>query len=410
MNNSKSQSLLGDQESRVVDDGESASESFAEAMREVGEGSMLGYRLRQQAVLSDFGLSALKSHGLDDLLDAAVGAAADGMRANLAKVLEYRPGCGDLLFRAGIGWRSGVIGVVSLSADSESPAGYAFQTGSPVISNHLETEKRFRTPQVLAEHDVHRAINVLISRGGGPWGVLEVDNSSAGEFEAADLAFLQGLANFIGVAIDRLSAEEKLHEAIDYQKLLVKEASHRVKNSLAMLSGLMKMKARTSKQEETVDALEDASDRIVALAKTHDQLWRQDQAEGVDLALLIEDLCDGLNAEWPHIDFVCQAESYVVPADQAAPFALLVTELATNSAKHAYGDEGGTVSVTLRSVDGEAEMVVGDEGKGLANDFDLEAASEESLGMRLIRTLAKSVGGTLSAQNDGGAVFKLGGF
>ena len=130
------------------------------------------------------------------------------------------------MIRAGVGWRDGVVGHAALAADLESPAGYAFKTGSPIISNQLENEARFRTPRLMVEHGVRRAINVLIACGSGPWGVLEVDSSSAGEFEAADLAFLQGLANFIGVALDRQLAEDRLTEAIEYQKILVKEASH----------------------------------------------------------------------------------------------------------------------------------------------------------------------------------------
>ena len=107
-----------------------------------------------------------------DLLDQAAKTAALGMRATLSKILEYRKAENDLLIRAGEGWRDGVVGKVSFGTDLESPAGYAFQTGSPVISNHLEGEDQFRTPALMIEHGVKRAINVLISYGGGRWGVL----------------------------------------------------------------------------------------------------------------------------------------------------------------------------------------------------------------------------------------------
>lgn len=57
--------------------------------------------------------------------------------------------------------RPGILGV-----DLESPAGYAFHTGQIVISNHLQEETRFRTPKLLSEHGIKRAIKVLIARGG----------------------------------------------------------------------------------------------------------------------------------------------------------------------------------------------------------------------------------------------------
>ena len=109
--------------------------SFAQAVDAVGAGSTLGYRLEQQAALSNFGMEALKSSGVPDLLDQAAKTAALGMRATLSKILEYRKAENDLLIRAGEGWRDGVVGKVSFATDLESPAGYAFQTGSPVISN-----------------------------------------------------------------------------------------------------------------------------------------------------------------------------------------------------------------------------------------------------------------------------------
>jgi GAF domain-containing protein len=88
-------------------------------------------------------------------------------------------------------------------ADIESPTGYAFQTDEPVISNHLHKEHRFRTPQLLQEHGIKPAINVVIRCDEKPFGVLEVDSPIEGRFTGADTAFLQGFANLLGVAIDR---------------------------------------------------------------------------------------------------------------------------------------------------------------------------------------------------------------
>ncbi|WP_219895248.1 sensor histidine kinase [Aquisediminimonas profunda] len=388
-------------------DGAHEQKSFAQAVDEVGTGSMLGYRLEQQAALSNFGMEALKSSSLADLLDHAARTAALGMRASLSKILEYRKAENDLFIRAGVGWRSGVVQNMAFAADIESPAGYAFQTGSPVISNHLEDEDQFRTPLLMIEHGVKRAINVLITFGGGRWGVLEVDSSSSGEFEAADLAFLQGLANFIGVALDRQVAEDRLSQALEYQKLLVQEASHRVKNSLAILSGILLMKAKSSNSAKEADALGDASDRVIAVARTHDRLWREAGGHSVDLGTLVTDLCQTLAKQLEHIDIKCSAETIEMSADDAASFALLVTELVTNSAKHAYGPGGGIVYVGL-SAEGQSRLLeVRDEGMGLGPDFTIEALGPQSLGMNLIHALSQSLGGTIEIVREGGAIFRV---
>jgi two-component sensor histidine kinase len=381
--------------------------TFAQAVDAVGAGSVLGYRLEQQATLSNFGMEALKSSSVADLLDQAAKTAALGMRANLSKILEYRKAKGDLLIRAGVGWGDGVVGTATFGADIESPAGYAFQTGSPVISNHLELEEQFRTPQLMIEHGVKRAINVLITYAGGRWGVLEVDSSSAGEFEAADLAFLQGLANFIGVALDRQVAEDRLSQALDYQKLLVQEASHRVKNSLSILSSMLTMKARSSRSTTEAEALGDASDRVIAVARTHERLWREAGNDAIDLQPLLVDLCETLAKQYEQIDIQHTAEKIEAAPDHAASFALLVTELVTNAAKHAYAGERGVVHVSLTADAENRVLEVSDEGKGFAPNFSIEAAGKDSLGMSLIQALAQSLGGEVAIVKGRGATLRV---
>lgn len=380
-------------------------QSFAEAVEDAG--SMLAYRLEQQAALSNFGMLALQCSSIPELLDSAVHTAALGMRASLSKILEYRKAEGDLIVRAGEGWRDGVVGVATFSADLESPAGYAFHTGSPVISNHLEREEQFRTPALMIEHGVKRAINVLITYGGGHWGVLEVDSSSAGEFEAADLAFLQGLANFIGVALDRQVAEDRLSQALEYQKILVQEASHRVKNSLAILSSLLTMKARSSKSPAEADALGDASDRVIAVARTHDRLWREAGGDTIDLGALVTDVCESVGAQLDHVVIHCLTTSMDIAPDHAASLALLVTELISNAAKHAYGPGGGSIHVRL-SHDGDTRVLeVRDEGSGLAPDFTIASDASDRLGMSLIKALTESIEGEIETVGGTGATFRV---
>jgi hypothetical protein len=114
----------------------------------------------------------------------------------LGAVLEYMPAQNQLLMRAGVGWDEGLVGKAIVGADLASPSGYALRTGTPVISNHLESEERFRTPDLLAAHGVRRAINVILQGAGVPYGVLEVDSRSAGEFGERDIALTAGAGRF----------------------------------------------------------------------------------------------------------------------------------------------------------------------------------------------------------------------
>ncbi|CAM4128965.1 PAS domain-containing protein [Paracoccus yeei] len=169
-------------------------------------------RLAQQALIAEFGRFALKNDTLQAILDEACRIAADGLEVGFAKVLEPLPMENALLLRAGIGWRPGLVGHARIGADLESPAGYAFKTGEPVISNHLSEEKRFRTPKLMADHGVKRAVNVIIQGEGVPFGVLEADSRDPGAFNPHDIHFLQALANTLGVAIDKEAARSRIEE------------------------------------------------------------------------------------------------------------------------------------------------------------------------------------------------------
>ena len=195
----------------------------------------LKLRVRQQEILAELGVVALRGTSFMELLDKAVQLAAEGLEAEFCKILEYIPSEKRLLMRAGVGWDAGVVGKASVGADLESPAGFALHTGKPVISNQLENEQRFRTSELLASHGVRRAINVILQGDGVPFGVLEVDSKSEGDFSEKDIAFLQGAANIIGMAIERQRFERNLKAALEHQQVLVKEINHRVKNSLQLV-------------------------------------------------------------------------------------------------------------------------------------------------------------------------------
>ena len=126
----------------------------------------LRLRIRQQEILSELGVLALQGHALRRLLDHAARLTAEGLQAEYCKVLEYMPAENRLLVRAGVGWDEGVVGSASVGADLASPAGFALHTGKPVISNHLENEQRFRTPELLVEHGIRRAMNVILQGDG----------------------------------------------------------------------------------------------------------------------------------------------------------------------------------------------------------------------------------------------------
>ena len=366
--------------------------------RDETDDRVLSLRVRQQEILAELGVVALKGTPFDELLRQAVRFAAEGLEAEFCKVLEYIPAQNRLLMRAGVGWDEGLVGTASVGADLASPSGYALHTGKPVISNHLAGEERFRTPDLLAAHGVRRAINVILQGDGAAYGVLEVDSRSAGEFNERDIAFLQGAANVLGMAIERQRQEQSLRKALEHQQVLLKEINHRVKNSLQLVANMLLLQA--GDDTHLGPRLQEASSRIMAIGRAHDRLYRSPQIEKIEISGYLSDICQDLKQIIPNCEILFQATDQIFfDTDQAINLALVVTELVTNAVKHAYpNSERGLIQVRVELSDNAITRIsVRDDGVGLDPDFDI--AKKSGFGMRVVRALAQQTRGQLLVKN-----------
>ena len=357
----------------------------------------LQQRIRQQEILAELGVMALHSQSFNELLNETVRLTAEGLRTEFCKVLEFIPAEDKLLVKAGIGWHPGVVGVATVGADLASPAGFALRTGKPVISNHLENEERFRTPQLFADHQIKRAMNVILQGDGKPYGVLEVDSQNEDKFVQHDLAFLQGAANILGMAIERERRERLLKDALDRQNMLMKEMNHRVKNSLAIVASMLNMQAREIGNPEITSRFEEAAHRVSAVARAHERLNRGHDIETVDLGTYLEDVCKDLDDSIAQCKINIDAQKNIIfPIDKSISIALTVVELIANCTKYAYPDNvGGNVWITLKKIDSkDLRLTVRDEGLGLPDDFNPRHA--KGLGMRIIAAFAQQLNSNLT--------------
>jgi two-component sensor histidine kinase len=365
-------------------------------------GRSLRLRIRQQELLAELGVLALQGTNLIGMLNHTARMTAEGLGAEYCKVMEYIPAEGRLLVRAGVGWGEGVVGHATVGADLASPAGYALRTGKPVISNHLENEQRFRTPELLIEHGVRRAMNVILQGDGSPFGVLEVDSRSEGEFGEHDIAFLQGAANILGMAIEQQQYQRKLQAALDRHQVLLREVNHRVKNSLQVVSSMLHLQANAVGDPVLSERLTEASTRISAVGRAYERLAYNADYEHIGLVAYLREVTEDLaTAVAPckiHLD---APEEVQFAADRAILVALIVNELVSNAGKYAYPDcPGGAIWVRVFPMEkNEVLISVRDEGVGLPGDFD--PAISKRLGTRLIKALAKQLDAQLTRPTSG---------
>ncbi|MEE8630400.1 MULTISPECIES: sensor histidine kinase [Methylobacterium] len=386
---------------------------------EAGSGrAELPYRLRQQALMGAFARMALQTRDLDALLKRASELCAEGLASPCCQVLEYRARDHAFVIRACTGLPAALVGTELSAADEATPAAYAYRTGAGVLANGIpvgaggaQGEARFHLPGALAPAGTRHAVNVPIALGDESrraYGVLEAWGSEGHGFDRADQEFLAGFAGLIGIAVERHQGDARLRDALDHQVELTREMSHRVKNSLGVVAGLLRLQARDAGTDEIRHALEDAGTRIATVAEVHDHLWRGLHQLGmVDLAAFLRELVAKLQGEAPGHALTCEAQSKVISADQAIPIGLVVSELVSNAVKYAYPRGTGPVRVSLAVREDGLHLAVRDEGVGLPPGFDV-SMRQPSLGLKIICSLIRQLDGRLATDSDGpGAHFVL---
>ncbi|NHT78583.1 PAS domain S-box protein [Rhizobiaceae bacterium CRRU44] len=181
------------------------------------------------------------------------------------------------------------------------------------------------------------------------------------------------------------------HLAEEHQQVMMREMSHRVKNSLMLVTAMLAMQARVADVPEVKRVLTDAETRVATIAAVHDHLWRQPDLETIDLAAFLKDLCSRLAQTSDRHTLSFDGTPCRIDTDRAIQAALIVNELVTNAIKHAYPSGGGRIDVLITTTDDMICLTVADDGVGLPTDFDLEGNSGRSLGMKVIRGLVRQL-------------------
>jgi two-component sensor histidine kinase len=209
------------------------------------------------------------------------------------------------------------------------------------------------------------------------------------------------------MAIERQRIERELRGALDRQQMLLREVNHRVNNSLQIVGAMLILQGRTSENAEVKHHLSEASNRITAVARAHQRLYRTDQFTTIDLGPYLADVCSDFCEATPNcvIDVVAD-EHVVLSTDRAITVALGIAELITNVAKYAYPDGNCRTWITLHRTAESITVAVRDEGIGLPADFQLETS--KGLGMRLLSSFTKQLQGNLTvARLQPGTEFTL---
>jgi two-component sensor histidine kinase len=204
--------------------------------------------------------------------------------------------------------------------------------------------------------------------------------------------------------------EERLRATLREKDVLIEEVHHRVKNNLQVITSLLGLQARTIKDPATRKKFEESRYRIQAMAILHEILYESSSLAEIDFADYIRRMVEHLVRSYgaaPRVRTEVHLEALQCHRDVALPCGLIVNELLSNAFKYAFpsGKSGAIRVVLRRGPQGKVHLMVRDNGVGLPLGLDWNTSP--TLGLRLVRTLARQIDADLKIRGREGAFFSI---
>jgi chemotaxis family two-component system sensor kinase Cph1 len=229
-----------------------------------------------------------------------------------------------------------------------------------------------------------------------PWSLLEIESADRlmrTIFDARQNRRVRDLNRDLTATVadnDRLLLQKDF---------LLKEVSHRIQNSLQLVSAFLSLQARDVGDPILTAHLGEAQRRIAAVGLVHRRLYGDAQLETVDLSRYIDDLVPdiqaSMGANWKD-QITLRLSPIVVTADKAIKIGLILTELVINANKYAYAGAPGPISIVLERHGNRLRLIVADNGLG-------RAGSRRGFGSKMVAIMVKGIDGAYEeTSNDPG--------
>lgn len=197
----------------------------------------------------------------------------------------------------------------------------------------------------------------------------------------------------------------QLEESLAEKDVLIKEVHHRVKNNMQMISSILSLKSLDLKDQESKNIFDECTLRIKSMAVVHDQLYRFYNVSEIDISDYLEHLLSGLNAlmsgSEKNYQINVSSDRFLMNVDMALLCGLIISEIVANAFKHGFKDTSdGQVNVVFKLHNDCKELTVTNSGEKIPSDILTRKTT--SLGLSLIKTFGRQLGGELSIHEDNG--------
>ncbi|MBO6586510.1 MAG: PAS domain S-box protein [Gracilimonas sp.] len=239
---------------------------------------------------------------------------------------------------------------------------------------------------IEANYKIKDALSIELDKDGNPKYFL---NSITGIIKDGYLTRVWGTQKDVTT---EKAAEKQLQESLAEKNTLLSEIHHRVKNNLAVVSGMMQLQAYEAENDSLKEKLYDSVVRIKTMATVHELLYQSQSFSKLEfsdtLTRLVENISETLQTR-TNVEVDIDCELIHLNINQAIPASLIVNEVLTNTYKHAFPNkEEGKINFTLSEKDKLIRIEITDNGIGFPSEKNTE---QGSLGVHLIDVLSQQI-------------------
>lgn len=220
---------------------------------------------------------------------------------------------------------------------------------------------------------------------------------------------LAGFGMYIDIT-EQKQFEEEIYNSLKEKHVLLQEIHHRVKNNLAVVSGLIQLQVYETDDPVIRETLMESESRIQTMALIHEKLYQSQNLSRISCDTYIGDLVETIRTTTEStekdISVMTDIDDIELNINQAVPFALLVNEVVTNSFKHAFKErDEGKIEIHIKEEGQKLRVEICDDGVGLPENFDPQKM--DSLGMTLIQNFAQQLEAECEMGSDDGMYIQL---
>ena len=210
---------------------------------------------------------------------------------------------------------------------------------------------------------------------------------------------------------DRRTAEEKIKHSLEEKEVMLREIHHRVKNNMQIILSLLRIQSRMVKHKGTREIFRQSQNRIRSMALIHEALYKSGDLAKIDFSDYISRMTTHLlsvyREDLGEVGVEQKTEGIFLDINKAIPCGLIVSELVSNSLKHAFPDKReGRLSIRMtQDKKGMYRLIIKDSGKGLPEDLNIRET--ETLGFQLVIDLVHQLRGSIDLNRREGTEFEV---